>query len=72
MVSELVCWKSCCQIRCKDCGELARTYFHKDFYDVGEDAWVTDCGTGGCGFEAAKTRRESAENFRSYRAEVED
>jgi len=53
---------------CNDCGVNAKSYFDKNFYDVGEGAWVTDCGTGGCGFTHAKTREESRELFRIHRS----
>lgn len=53
---------------CKDCGERARTYYDKEMYAVDGEGYVTDCGTGGCGFAVGKTREESRTKFQVYRA----
>jgi hypothetical protein len=30
-------------MKCRDCGETAKTYYDPEFYDVKEGGWVTDC-----------------------------
>lgn len=57
------------RLRCKACGKVARTYYDKEMYAVNGNGYVTDCGTGGCGFETGKTSMESRSKFASYRAE---
>lgn len=54
-------------LRCKDCGKRAKTYYDKEMKAVDGCGFVTDCGTGGCGFSAGLTYVESRANFRSYR-----
>lgn len=57
-------------LRCKDCGKRAKTYYDKEMNAVeGAGGYVTDCGTGGCGFTTGSTWTESRNNFLAYRAE---
>jgi hypothetical protein len=56
------------RLQCKNCGELARTYYDKEMFAVDGEGYVTDCGTGGCGFTTGRTRTGSRENFKRYRA----
>jgi hypothetical protein len=54
-------------LRCKDCGKLVRTYYDREMFAVDQQGYVTDCGTGGCGFTTGRTWAESREQFRLYR-----
>lgn len=57
-------------MRCKDCGNRAKTYYDKEMAAVeGAGGYVTDCGTGGCRFTTGDTWTGSRNNYLTSQAE---